>query len=377
VLTARAEVVDSAAVFDDWREYCRDGRGRMNVTEHYRAALHGLYDLDERLEQERLSERGLQDAMATRAQEAGRPDMVDQIRRPTGYEPAAVLDDALACSGRQVQSRLGLLQREAPTSVVVGMWPESTVNARAERVAPNAGIVYVNTGLIAAVRLLALYAASGAATYLQNPALGHDYDAAELRRVVEHTVIGVVVGADVRTEACLWLMQGPRDRFRRELIECALQFVIAHEYGHLLTALEIRCLSLDLRRHLQPLSESQVLTSQSVEIDADQTAFDILFADYQRASPEHLIMVGLGASLAILLQVATYYYALAIGSGDWGWSHPNPEIRLGGIDQAAQRHNLDPRVTREVTRFLEWAYDTFGIAEARRRAAGIENGEGA
>jgi hypothetical protein len=349
----------------------------MNLTEHYQATLHGLYDLPERLERERSSERALQDAMLKSAEDADRPDIADQIRMPTGYEPGAVFNEALAYSCGQVQSRFDLLRREAPASVFVGMWPDSTVNAHAERVADEGGVLYVNTGLIAALRLLTLYAASGAAQYRQNPRLGNDYDADELRRVVEHTVIGVVVGADVRTEARLWLMQGPRDGYRRELMESAMQFVIAHEYAHLVTAADARCLSLDLRPHLQPLSESQVLESQFVELDADETAFDILFAEHRQVPLEHLVMVGLGAALAILLQVATYYYALATGFGDWGWSHPNPEMRLGGIDRAAERHKLDPRVSRRVTRFLDWAYDVFGITDARGRAVGPEKGEGA
>lgn len=338
---------------------------------HYETALRSLGDADARWRRERESEGLWQQRVVETLHERGRPDLASLALQPTGFEPGADLTAALLDAANQIRARARLASSAYQVPAAVGWWPDDEPNARAERAPEGGGVLFVNTGLLTLLRLLAQFAAASAEEFLQVGHLGADAPQDEVRAHAEHTLVGSIQGADVRAESRLWVMQGPRDGFRSELVTYALWYVIAHEYAHLVNPPVLdgpRCAALDLTGLLGPLSESEVLNSQRDELAADQTAYRILFADHAQAPPNHVETVALGAALAMAAQIASYYLPLALGRDAWGWTHPNPEMRVAPLFQALDEVRSE-RGRHLCGRFLDWAFRAFAIEDAKDAVA--------
>ena len=333
----------------------------------YQVAVRSLGDADARWRRERESEALWQRHLVRTFQERGREDLANAALQPDDFEPGADLAAALVGAADQVRARARLASSAYQAPAVIGWWPDDAPNARAELAPEGGGVLFVNTGLLTLLRLLAQFAAASADEFLRVGHLGADAPQDEVRAVAEHTLIGSIQGADMRAEARLWVMQGPRDGFRTELVVYALWYVIAHEYAHLVNPASLagpRCAALDLSGLLEPLSESEVLNSQRDELAADQAAYRILFADHAQAPPNHVETVALGAALAMAAQIAAYYLPLAMGRDAWGWTHPNPEMRVRPLLDALDEVG-SARGRQLSERFLDWAFGAFAIKDAK------------
>ena len=336
------------------------------------STLHSLYDqrlrqlgdAEARLAHERAGEAALRGRWTAELAANGAavpPDWFD-----SGFQPGAPRDAALDRIRSQVMSRAELLLGRSAPPVHVASWPDDSVNARALRHA-GGGLVLVNTGFVTLLRELAAPVAASAGRILENPDLGQDADAGRLCELAVHSIVGGLVGADVRAESVPLLMRGPRDDFRQELLESGMQYLVAHEVGHLLQpdVGGADCVALDVRALFAARTEQQVLGSQRAEVAADRFAYDLLLVDRAVAPLEHLVMVALGAALVLSMQSALYCTAFAIGEGDWGWTHPAPDMRVGMLLNALDDAGLT-RPAHRARLLLEWAEEAFGIADARQ-----------
>lgn len=334
----------------------------------YDRALHDLYDVDARWQREQAECEAWQETLASVLARGGMETEAAQARQPDRFEPGADLNGALAHAAHQVAVRATLVPGIDPVPFFAGAWPDGSANARAQRL-PGGGVVYVNTGLIWLLRILAQYTAGALAFILDNPRLGADVDRGSTRELAEDLFVRLLTGEHRPYHLSAWAMTGPRNAFRRNLLGAAVDFVVAHEYGHLVNA-EYRgglgCVSLDLSGLVRPRTEGQELNAQHDELQADITAWRILLADAGQAPVEHLVTAALGGCLALAAQTAIYRIALAMGSDDYGWSHPAPEIRVPALYEALAERDLQPARTYS-DRFMEWAEESFAIAEARRR----------
>jgi hypothetical protein len=282
------------------------------------------------------------------------------------FEPTRSQDPSLAGVAQEIAAR-HRYGRIPSGPFVVTSWPDEELQARAQRIPGVGGVIYVSTGLVSMLRILATMTAASAGRILENPDLGPDARPEQVRALAEHSFVGAAIGSDFRAEAPAWSMHGARDRFRRQLTTLSVWSVVAHECGHLFGEQRgggPECVAIDLRSLLDAQTESQVLNSQIDEMKADRFGLETLFVDRDQAPIEHLIVVALGAALSLSLQQGMYWVARGMDIADWGWSHPLPDIRAGILVSALDDLGLE-RPARRARRLLEWAGEAFGIDDGR------------
>ncbi|MDC7121197.1 hypothetical protein OMK64_06580 [Cellulomonas fimi] len=280
----------------------------------------------------------------------------DLALAPNGARWASSFAEPLAFAGgarqlvRQVEvcaSAVAASAARTPAGIprfACGLWPDPRPAARSFA-AGDGVVVLLNTGLLAALRIVVQTVAASIRTLRELPERWVDgdlplgYQSGAMSDVLERCQ----TGRDVRAEPIqISIHTGGADLFRRHAMLSAYCQVIAHELGHWAqrrpgpddTWLDDNP---DFQRAArvtspaqwaQPIDEVDELATANSENHADAIACEIqtrppLGPGYP--SPSQVI----GAMAPWALHSGLWWAAAAHTDKHLGWTHPYPEIRLG------------------------------------------------
>jgi hypothetical protein len=339
------------------------------------AALEGRYDrlLESvvgqrtRLSQELAIEDEYEQVVEKIIGDARADDELEFYRGPDAFAGGARNLELVLSGVHDMVADAAAAARLDPGPFICRLWPDPALNARAVRTEAG-GVVLINTGLLVFLRLAAQFTAgSMAAITGKADEWGPD---AEPPEVMTDQFIDRLrkyrAGMDVRQQLIVEVIRGPREAFRRLLNHFGVVYIVAHEVGHLVDKAEDATESLSLSAAVGPISEQDEVASQYYEMQADLTAYKIM-REPPVGAPEPPAVVAMGPMLVSGIQSALWWMDRAGGSQDFGWSHPAPDVRIGGavFELAPETRPRQHEIARQ---FATWMETVFGINRSQQEA---------
>ena len=286
---------------------------------------------------------------------------------------------------------------EAPPIYCV-LWPDYSLNARSI-LRPAGGLVMVNTGLIAAMRLLIQRAVLHMATISGAYGFGPDVSTeSHSRKKIAKMMRNCADKKDVRPGARLDFYVNENIEFLRRVMSLsALCHIIAHEVGHLSKRRpgppgrwlednhELQRDGRMLSRKFPPTD--QVGSTWVAESVADTIAGHICRRDPISRNGDPSVGLMLGSMATLALQAALWWQVAAQRKGKLEPTHPYPEFRISmirydlgipreewaALTQSARFDVLDPNRPRNrlevvADNFQDWAARMMSLDKNKARA---------
>jgi hypothetical protein len=362
------------------------------LLEYYGQCLQSLDDGKDSLWRELQTENEYQQAVLKIVREAGFKDSTPAYSGwdafSGGAENVVTMLETVSAEVYQSAKKAGLVV----PPILCALWPDSSLNARSI-LRPYGGLVLVNSGLLAAIRIFIQYVAQSLDRILGTTLSEHDprstsQVSAELSAMIDRYLHGV----DVRVGSRVSVIRGWREDFRRKANYAAIGYVVGHEVGHLsrnrpgrggwsddnqdfqrgMNALSIADL-------LMPRSEQDAVATHTAEAFADHNSFRILRNPPLGGDSDLGFAQVVGPMSVLALLAGVWWKQAAHTDADLDWVHPYPESRMWNVKEllaappskvkelaaeSPRREILDAPPTEledASRRFAEWATDVLTI----------------